>query len=262
MKCDLPVELLSGYLDGELDEAQRKLVEKHLEECPTCKAAFQEMKMLDEKIRRQPFEEPSRDFIFGVNRRIIAKVRAKKRFPIFRYTPVFVPAAVALLILIIITNLNPPVRLIGINDRIAYAESKGMLEGQPEIELKIPAPAVTRAPLRTATVDKKELTYHHPGVAAKSAEAARGDYGDDEINRSSRARDFAQTEMPQTRVVRAIVDSTGMILRVATGNTIIPEKDSALENRLQGQQLTPPTVAGRKTQMYIDFVAVDTDEGK
>ena len=60
-------------------------------------------------------------------------------------------------------------------------------------------------------------------------------------------------QIPADKVVRAIVDSTGKVVKVATGNSMIPEKDTMLENRLQGKQLSPPSVAGRRAQLYVDF---------
>ncbi|HEX7319217.1 MAG TPA: hypothetical protein VF399_02530, partial [bacterium] len=69
----------------------------------------------------------------------------------------------------------------------------------------------------------------------------------------------AQLEVPKNQVVRAIVDSTGKIIKVVTGNTIVPEEDTILEKQLEGQQMAPPTVRGRRTQMYVDLSEPKTD---
>ena len=39
-------ELLSGFLDGELDEAQQSRVDSHLSECPACRDELEKMKLL------------------------------------------------------------------------------------------------------------------------------------------------------------------------------------------------------------------------
>jgi hypothetical protein len=75
--------------------------------------------------------------------------------------------------------------------------------------------------------------------------------------------DLAEAEaiaIPTEGVVRAIIDSTGTVIKVATGHTRIPEKDTMLENTLSGQQLAPPLIAGRKKQVYVDFITAEEKE--
>lgn len=256
MKCDFPIELLSGYLDGELDEKQRARAEKHLGECPRCNETIRELKLLDDHIRAQEFEEPSRDFIFGLNRRIIEKIKKKRRFFVFRYTPVFVPAAVALLIFVVLININQQQRMIEIDDRILYAE----IAPKQELELQLPAPKIAKA----KEVEKKSI-----GKAGKRAgsfetapasEVAKTATADERADELVGLDDMDELRIPKDRITRAIIDSTGLVLKVATGNSIIPEKDTVLENSLQGQQLTPPTVGGRRTQMYVDLTPVKEDD--
>jgi hypothetical protein len=66
-----------------------------------------------------------------------------------------------------------------------------------------------------------------------------------------------QIAIPDDRVVRAIIDTDGVVVKVATGNTMLPERDTMLENRLQGQQLKPATVSGKKAQIYVDFTQTE-----
>ena len=250
MKCDFSIELLSGYLDGELDEKQRIEVEKHLKECQVCKDALKELKQVDDYIRTQEFEEPSREFIFGLNRRIAERIKkkTKSRFFVFRYTPVFAPAAVAILILVVLINLSQQKRLIGIDDRILYAE----IAVRKKLDLQIPEPKVVKGLAGEVEITTKKETERllRPAISLEIAKRAESF---DELNKPLRKEELVELEIPKDRIIRAIVDSTGKVLKVATGNSILPEKDTMLENRLQGQQLTPPIVAGQKTQIYVDF---------
>jgi anti-sigma factor RsiW len=71
MKCDLSIELLSGYLDGELDKKQKAEIEKHLKECEVCRKELEELRQLDEHVRIAEVEEPSREFIFNINHQFL-----------------------------------------------------------------------------------------------------------------------------------------------------------------------------------------------
>lgn len=249
MKCDISIELLSGYLDGELDEKQKAVVEKHLRECQSCQNELEELKLLNEYIKVQEIEEPSREFFFGVNRRVMEKIIKKPRSFVMRWTPIFAPVAVALLVLVVVINTIPQKRFVGIDSRILYAEIKH----EEEVELRKAKVYAPRAP-----VAKEKISEEGKGALAAPeilaiSEAAKKPKVVDEAVITDLEVSMDQLAIPRDRVIRAIVDSTGRVLKVATGNTIVPEKDTMLENRLEGQQLSPPTIAGRKTQVYVDL---------
>lgn len=48
MECEEIQKLIMGYLDGEISDDQKKLVEKHLSECRKCKAEFDSFTRLKE----------------------------------------------------------------------------------------------------------------------------------------------------------------------------------------------------------------------
>ena len=54
-------ELISSYYDKELDEEQRKIVEKHLEECPECRKEFEEMGKFEEVMSKMELKKPPKD---------------------------------------------------------------------------------------------------------------------------------------------------------------------------------------------------------
>ena len=54
-------ELISSYHDKELDEEQRKTVEKHLEECLECRKEFEEMGKFEEVMSKMELKKPPKD---------------------------------------------------------------------------------------------------------------------------------------------------------------------------------------------------------
>ena len=51
----IDAQMLSAYLDGELQEPYRTQVEEHLEHCPACRKHLEDMKALGERIRRSDY---------------------------------------------------------------------------------------------------------------------------------------------------------------------------------------------------------------
>jgi predicted anti-sigma-YlaC factor YlaD len=54
-------KLISSYLDGEVSEEERKLVEAHLEDCPECSEEYREMKTLEEVMGKMRVKEPPKE---------------------------------------------------------------------------------------------------------------------------------------------------------------------------------------------------------
>lgn len=245
MKCDLPVELLNGYLDGELDEQQKAQVEAHLKICPACQEELAALRRMDDYVRDSVFEEPSREFVFTLNRRVMDKVRGAPRIRFFRLTSIFAPAAAALLILIILINVSPSRRIIGMTDQVVYQE----VEPRPAPSVSIPEPEITRmasSPRRAARDDIDEAApVNTEPVSSEEPEKGFA---------HERSREGAR----RAQVVRAIIDTSGTIIKVAIGNTLVPETDTTLENQLSGQQVTPAVIAGKKQQIYLDFPAEES----
>jgi hypothetical protein len=263
MKCDLPTELLSGYLDEELNEEQLARVKKHLAECEVCRKELEELEKLDEHMRSAVTEEPSREFIFNLNRQVMGKIRKKSRFSIFKFSPIFVPVAIAVLVLIVLVNIPGSGKPAGLDHRILYSETE--LREEVDVQLpevstgrKMPAPkgiVMKDKSVPPAPVSMKSKSYR---AAEEKVVGGSGERFD--VDEFMETVSFEQIEIPDDRVVRAIIDTEGVVVRVATGNTIVPERDTMLENRLQGQQLKPATVSGKKAQIYIDFTRMKEAE--
>ncbi|MBN1273722.1 MAG: zf-HC2 domain-containing protein [Candidatus Aminicenantes bacterium] len=54
-------ELISSYLDGELDREQEKIVISHLKSCPECRRELEEMKKLEEIMSRIELKKPPQE---------------------------------------------------------------------------------------------------------------------------------------------------------------------------------------------------------
>lgn len=54
-------ELISSFMDGELDEENKKLVEEHLDECPECRKEFEEMGKFEEVMGKMELRKPAKE---------------------------------------------------------------------------------------------------------------------------------------------------------------------------------------------------------
>lgn len=61
MRCDEIRPMLSGYLDGELDEKSRQTVERHLATCANCRTEHERLKKLTEVTNEMKFREPAKE---------------------------------------------------------------------------------------------------------------------------------------------------------------------------------------------------------
>ncbi len=55
-------KLLNGYIDGELEERERKLVEEHLKACPNCSKELAALKAIDEMVKTRTTHRPSEEY--------------------------------------------------------------------------------------------------------------------------------------------------------------------------------------------------------
>ena len=134
MNCELPIELLSAYLDGELSEQEKTRVEEHLKDCTACRAQLTTLQEIDEGIRDGLYEEPSREFSFGLRRRVMDKIKPAPRRSLFRFAPIFAPVAAAILILVVLIEISPSKRVVSITDRIAYQQ----VAARQQIQVSLP----------------------------------------------------------------------------------------------------------------------------
>ena len=71
-------ELVTGYVDGALEEAERLSLESHLARCPACREQLELERSLHRKLRELPAPEPEP----GFEERVQARLRGTKRRPL------------------------------------------------------------------------------------------------------------------------------------------------------------------------------------
>jgi len=291
MRCDLSIELLNAYLDNELDEKQKLFVENHLRECPSCRAELEELKSCDQILKQREIEEPTNKFHLGFENRVLDKVRKKTRPAwVWRLSPILVPiASAALVIFVVLANREKTRPMVGVDELIPYSPVKTARSDDDLSAVAIPKPDrekieksgrvaeagdLKELPAKKTEVANEEkapvtlskslppsspaagLTTTTAPVAAPMPKVGK-DRGEELLTGDGTARTqaiMAELNIPKNKVVRAIVDSTGRVVKVATGNTIQPEEDKQLEEQLEGQQLAPRSAAGQKQNlMYMDL---------
>ncbi|UCF71637.1 MAG: zf-HC2 domain-containing protein [candidate division WOR-3 bacterium] len=250
MNCDLPIEFLSAYLDGELSEQENAAVESHLKECSACREEMRVLKGIDSRVRNDVFEEPSRDFFFALNRRVMDKVKVAPRRSLLRFAPVFAPVAAAILVFIVLVEISPSRRIVDLSDRVSYQE----VVPRQEVQLFIPEPVISAKPAPTAEKRMAKAAYDE----SIEAKAPAADVVEEQAIMGIDEREVAAPV--RANIVRAIIDTTGTIVKVATGNTLVPEEDTILEKELAGQQLSPPTIEGKKKQVYFEMATTAEEE--
>ncbi|MEO0129142.1 MAG: zf-HC2 domain-containing protein [candidate division WOR-3 bacterium] len=249
--CGISIELLSAFIDNELDEQEYARIKEHLESCVYCRKIVEQFKEMDEQIRQLELEEPSREFIFNLKRNVMERIGKKPKFVFWKFFPILIPAAVAVLILIVIRSegLETPV---GMNNRVPYVysdEEKAIKDQKIDISLPAPAPIAKSKP-RTETHLDKKTTAPAPTIASRQAE---------ELESRAYAAEQSVPEISEQVVIRAIVDSTGRIINVAKGKSLTPEEDTTIFRALKGKQLSPPKIQGRPTQMFVEFTPEEKD---
>ncbi len=69
-KCEKIQSELVAYLDDELEETQRKLVESHLSECDSCSMALAQLKQTMMQVSALPATAPSDEFLLRFEKRL------------------------------------------------------------------------------------------------------------------------------------------------------------------------------------------------
>lgn len=79
MRCELIQPHLAAYIDGELDESLSAAVEKHLQECRSCREEVRDMRLASAVLSQWQAVEPSVSMIGEVRRRIAQEDAAPSR---------------------------------------------------------------------------------------------------------------------------------------------------------------------------------------
>ena len=113
MKCERVEELLIDYLEGEIEPAENRLVENHLQKCHSCSAKFSEFKEIRSAFQSEILPQPSQEVLETLT--IKAKQDlSKEKISFWKkwfYSPVLIPTlttALALMIWIDYKDSNQP----------------------------------------------------------------------------------------------------------------------------------------------------------
>jgi len=103
MKCERVEELLIDYLEGEIEPAENRLVENHLQKCHSCSAKFSEFKEIRGAFQSEILPQPSQKVLETLT--IKAKQDlSKEKISFWKkwfYSPVLIPTLTTALALMI-----------------------------------------------------------------------------------------------------------------------------------------------------------------
>ncbi len=139
MKCNetKTKELLPLYLEGELDDAQRKQVELHLASCEDCRTEFSLLR----RVAEQPVPDPGEAFWATMPERVAQDVRRRKRGKVpglsailgalFTYRWAWATASVCILTVALWSVRQAPVNMTGFPERDIEVAIQSEIELEP-----------------------------------------------------------------------------------------------------------------------------------
>ncbi|MCX7994326.1 MAG: zf-HC2 domain-containing protein [candidate division WOR-3 bacterium] len=243
--CPFSIEMLSAYIDNELNEMEKFEVVEHLKTCVHCQKIVREFKEIDEALHQLEIEEPSKEFIYQLKRNVLSKVKKEKR-PLLRYFPVLVPLAVAILIIVILQHgrMEP---VVSMEYRIAYEDIK---EVEKEEVVAPSAQKLTDAKFRLKSISR--------AIETEDAKKTAGEKWEPEMS-SSEFAPILDKEIYEKGIIRAMVDSTGKVVSVAKGKALKPEEDTILTRLLKGKKIMSPRLLGKPAQVFVEITPEPRD---
>uniref|UniRef100_A0A7C4TH11 Putative zinc-finger domain-containing protein n=1 Tax=candidate division WOR-3 bacterium TaxID=2052148 RepID=A0A7C4TH11_UNCW3 len=246
---DLPIELLSAYLDNELNEKDRNLVKEHLLVCRECAKKIEEFKTIDGYLKERKIPEPSSDFVFNLNKRVMASIKKSEHPHFLSWLSVLVPAVAVFLFIILF--YEKPIKIVGMEYRVGWEEIKTE-EKELAVEISLPKDGVSKLTQTSYSQmrDKLSSVGEEEKPMTEVSKMAGKEPPSEELKPSRK------------RIVRAIIDSTGQVVGVATGGSIAPKRDTLLENYLKGKYLARPSIKGKATKLFVEFSENEEDSSK
>lgn len=78
MNCNETKDMLSLYIDGELNEKEKKIVEEHVNECESCRKEFEQYQKIINMLQNLIEEEPPKGFCKRLHERLLKTKQQKK----------------------------------------------------------------------------------------------------------------------------------------------------------------------------------------
>ena len=88
MNCEQMLELLSARLDGELNQTEEQAVQAHLEQCPECRALWEQLSALQFSLEDLEILPAPEEFAQGVMARVRQESRRPKVVPLWKHRQV------------------------------------------------------------------------------------------------------------------------------------------------------------------------------
>lgn len=124
MKCKESRKLFSAYIDGELSDADRILLDVHLERCPKCRIELEEVRKIADLTSDLPEVQPSWDF----DRILQDRLAGGYQTPGYRF--IFTrPAVVALSVICALLVLSFGFYIYKVNYRLQYDRNAQVISG-------------------------------------------------------------------------------------------------------------------------------------
>lgn len=165
-----PEEDLSAYVDGELGERARRVVETHLASCEACSTLLRELQGTKSLLSELPRVEPRRSLALGPEFAVERRVAPAPRRPSFTFAP-----AVALTILVGLLFVDAIDTTGGVSDDNSAFSSTGSTAASRE------APAAG-ADLALEASKAADAAENSPPALADSAGQDSSNAGDGEAN--------------------------------------------------------------------------------
>lgn len=171
MTCEQAMELLSPWLDGELDPELQKALEAHFEACPNCKALADTLRGLDEKVAglREPAPQSLKQ---GVLYKIDQATGKAKKSKFRWFGPGTALGAVAA-VLVLLVGLG----VIPLKGRTQSAVETARPAAEDYIAAPDTLPADTAAPAQETPIENKHGFYYLPNNASGKSGGADKENG-------------------------------------------------------------------------------------
>lgn len=244
MKCEYIKELMSAYIDNEINEVDKAKFEKHIAQCPQCKEEYELLKEIVIECSEIHEVELPEDFREELHAKLLEAKRNKpNRFTEFVARNKWKTASgVVAAVLIVAIALNPPgltksentaqapsmepSPYIGMSDDMARGEAEMKSFAAPSTPEAAPAPTLAPPSLTdVATVDRGQVGVTFTGGVAGDAN-----------------RNFVKAEESEA-TDRKIIKNGSISLKVAD-----------VQNRMQEIRALATGTGGYEESSYIDNI--------
>jgi Putative zinc-finger len=256
MNCEETEAQLSAYLDGRLDEAHRRAVERHLASCSHCRAEAAALRRTIDSVSALPPVEPPP----GFSQRVMAQVREEAQpsvprrsfslplWPLWARIPLQAAAVLVIAgLAVYLYELNQPAPLLQAPAEAPSTHDEGVRSDRdrPISSLAVPAPRSQAEPARPEEAERFAPRHQvAPADALKESTAPAGvntpaaAAGEKKESFSAVGREVALIAQAPFNDRDRFMHELSAIVRQVDGAILPPEKETAAAGKLE-QRTTP-----------------------